>query len=87
MKTARKTINKPVVNRKSPNVSSANECHKIHSAPGREKLNTRDRGKMCWAGPRWRPNRRIAYGTVIRTCTVQYGTRIVPSSNTTILEQ
>ena len=44
----------------------------IHTASGRENLNTRDRGIMCWAGPRWRPNRDIcmAYGTVTRTCTV-----------------
>ena len=51
LKTARKTINKPVVNRI------------LIPAPGREKLNTWDRGEMCQAGPRWRPNCEIAWHT------------------------
>ena len=47
------------------------------SSPGREKLNTWDRRKMCQAGPRWRPNREMAYKMVTTSCTVRKKTQIV----------
>ena len=41
-------------------------------ASGREKLNTWDRGTVCQAGPRWRPNREIAWHTERLLLRVQY---------------
>ena len=51
-----------------------NDCHKIDT-----RLNeTWDRGKMCQAGPRRRPNREIAWiYTVATLCTAHKKTQIV----------
>ena len=44
---------------------------------GREKLNTWDRGKVCQADPRWRPNREIAWYTErLLLCHVRYAKRL-----------
>ena len=48
---------------KIANVHLRTSVTKQIPAPGREKLNPWDRGKMCQAGPRWRPHRQIAWHT------------------------
>ena len=82
LKTARKTINKPVVNRKSPRFY---QWTSVTPAPGWEKLITWDRGKMCQAGPIWRPNSEIAWNTERFLLHVRYtNSTCSPSSNANI---
>ena len=52
-----------MVNRKSRTFHLWTSVTKKIPAPRREKLNTWDLGKVCQAGPRWRPNREIAWHT------------------------
>ena len=52
-----------MVNRKSPTFHLWTSVTKEIPAPGRKKLNTRDRSKVCQAGPRWRLNSNIAWHT------------------------
>ena len=52
-----------MVNRKTPTFHLWTSVTKEIPAPGRKKLNTRDRSKVCQAGPRWRLNSNIAWHT------------------------
>jgi len=80
LKTARKTINKPVVNRKLPTFHLwGNECHKIDtSSLVRKTENMRLRQNVPgWSKMASKAWNRLSYRTVTTSCTVHKKTQIV----------